>query len=102
MCNSPQRIYIILVAFNVATCGRRAARRSCLSGLLRGGGGRQAGAVLVTSVRSCAMRPNKYSMEKVLRPFTGLVSPAALTDAQPTVSKHCRQWVRYGETGRFL
>ena len=49
MRSSPQRIYIILVAFNVATCGRRAARRSCLSGLLRGGGGRQTGAVFVVS-----------------------------------------------------
>jgi len=49
ICNSPQRVYFAWRTTSLRV-GGRAARRSCLPGLRRGGGGRQASAAVLSSV----------------------------------------------------
>ena len=50
ICRSPQRVFIFVAdVCGVQRCvGGRAARRSCLTGLRRGGGGRLAGAAVLS------------------------------------------------------
>jgi len=74
MCNSPQHVYILRVV-------GRAARRSCLPGLLRGSGGRQAG----TRVLSCLVWWCELSrLNRPTSAFCAGVRPAvALTVPSP-------------------
>ena len=53
MCSSPQRVYIFSWRTTSMHVGGRAARRSCLPGLHRGGGRLAGAAVLSYLLRRC-------------------------------------------------
>jgi len=87
-------LFTFCVAYNVAACGRSGGyRRSCLPGLRCGGGGRQAGAtVLSCPVWRCELSWPDHPTSAFCVRVRPAVAPAVLAcNAPPDTLQHCER-----------